>query len=324
MGHTITMGTRTLGIALLLISVALLFRGAGARANELGGAAPVEGIAGGSTFSLLSYNVHGLFPLAAKDDPRDRMPTIGWLANPYQVILFQEDFEYHHVLAEQLEDSIGYRGNGMGWDPRRLLAKAFLAPVAIFLPHFSPPYGDGVTTWAEKEFAPSDVAREPYSVCHGWFGANGDCWARKGFLRVRIHPPGGGEIDVYNTHLEAGPTERSMEVRRIQLDALAEGIERLSPDRAVIVSGDLNLAFIRPTDRDMILGFRERLGLKDSGAGPQIPIWRERGHVLYRSGTTTRLTTEDSGEALEFVSRERTLSDHPAFRVTFRVEQVAP
>ncbi len=319
-----TSSCQRLALGLLLAAGAVHSLAALARADVVGDVAPVEEIAGGDTFSFLSYNVHGLFPLAAKDDPRDRMPTIGWLANSYQVILFQEDFEYHHILAEQLEDSIGYRGNGMGWDPRRVLAKAFLSPVAIFLPHFSPPYGDGVTTWAEKPFAPSDVVREPYSDCHGWFGANGDCWARKGFLRVRIHRPGGGEIDLYNTHLEAGPTEPSVKVRRQQLEELAEAIERLSPDRAIIVAGDLNISFIRPGDREMMVAFRARLGLHDSGAGPQIPIWRERGFVLYRSGANTRLSVEDSGEALEFVSRERTLSDHPGFRVTFRVEEASP
>ena len=285
---------------------------------------PVEGIAAGTTFTLLNYNVHGLFRMAAKDDPRDRMPTIGWLANQYQVILFQEDFEYHHILAEQLEDSVGYRGNGMGWDPRRVAVKAFLSPVAIFLPHFSPPYGDGVSTFAEKPFELSDVVREPYAECNGWFGENGDCWARKGFLRVRLRVPGGGEIDVYNTHLEAGPSERSVAVRSGQLDELAEAIERLSAERAVIVSGDFNVSFIRPGDRDMKLAFRERLGLTDSGAGPELPFWRERDFIVYRSGPRTRLSVEDAGEATEFVARHRALSDHAALFVRFRAEEVSP
>ena len=85
----------------------------------------------GSVVSVLSYNIHGLFPLIAKDDPRDRMPTIGWLANRYDVVLFQEDFEYHHVLRDQMKGMVGVRGNGMGWDPRRVGAKLLLAPVAI-------------------------------------------------------------------------------------------------------------------------------------------------------------------------------------------------
>lgn len=277
-----------------------------------------------SSFTLLSYNVHGLFPLAAKDDPRDRMPTIGWLANKYDVILFQEDFEYHGVLGEQLEDSVGARGNGMGWDPRRVLAKLLLSPVAILVPHFSAPYGDGVSTWAERPIALGTVTREPYSECNGWFGENGDCWARKGFLHVRLRLPNAAEVDVYNTHLEAGPSESSVAARRSQLEELAAGIERLSMDRAVVVAGDFNVAFIRPGDREMMSIFRERLGLGDSGAGPELPFWRERDFVLYRSGAQTRLVVEEAGEATEFVGRQRALSDHAALRVRFRAEAVAP
>jgi len=275
------------------------------------------------TLSLLSYNVHGLFALAAKDRPRDRMPTIGWLANKYDVVLYQEDFEYHHILAEQMENSVGYRGNGMGWDPRRVAAKAFLSPVAVFLPHFSPPYGDGVSTFADEAFAPTDVAREPYAECNGWFGQNGDCWARKGFLCVRLHTPGGGAIDVYNTHLEAGPSERSVAARSSQLEELAEAVERISAGRAVIVAGDFNIAMIRTGDRPVKLRFRERLGLEDSGAGAELPFWRERDFVLFRSGAGTKLSVEESGEAVEFVSRGRALSDHPALYARFRVEVVA-
>ncbi len=42
-----------------------------------------------ASISVLSYNVNGLFRWAVRDDPRDRMPTIGWLADRYDVVLFQ-------------------------------------------------------------------------------------------------------------------------------------------------------------------------------------------------------------------------------------------
>jgi endonuclease/exonuclease/phosphatase family metal-dependent hydrolase len=289
-------------------------------AFQVGAAAVADDTRTDRAFTVLSYNVHGLFPLAAKDDPRDRMPTIGWLANRYDVVLFQEDFEYDRVLAQQMQESTGYRGNGMGLDPRRVAVKLLLFPVAIFLPHFSPPYGAGISTYVDDAFAvDADVTRHPYAACNGWFGANGDCWARKGFLRVRLVGPEGAEIDVYNTHLEAGPSPRSVATRRGQLDELAAGIERLSPGRAVIVAGDFNTAYIRPGDRDMKLAFRERLSLLDSGAGPQLPFWRERDFILYRSGEGAALSVENAGEAVEFVNRGRALSDHPALYTRFRL-----
>jgi len=305
----------------LLIAVSLLqLSGSAALAAE-----PSEA-AGGHTFTMLVYNVHGLFPLIAKDDPRNRMPTIGWLSNRYPVVLLQKDFEYHNILAAQLEDSVGYRGNGMGWDPRLVLAKILISPVAIFLPHFSPPYGAGVTTFAEKPIEITEVERVRYARCNGWFGANGDCWARKGFLMTRLRFPDGAEVDFYNTHLEAGPTPRSVSVRSSQFVEIGDGIERLSPGRAVIAAGDFNVAFIRPGDRDMMMDFRERVQLDDTGAAPELPLWRERGFVLYRSGDKTRLTVEASGEAKEFVSENgsRALSDHAGLWVRVRAEAVAP
>ena len=274
----------------------------------------------GSVINVLSYNIHGLFPLAAKDDPRDRMPTIGWLANRYDVVLFQEDFEYHHVLRDQMHGKVGIRGNGMGWDPRRVGAKLLLAPVAIWLPHFSPPYGAGVSIFVRDSLQiPDDFDREPYDFCFGWFGANGDCWALKGFLRVPIRTPDGAEIDFYSTHLEAGPTSESVEVRGLQLDVLADFIDARKTTRAVIVAGDFNSSFNRPGDGKNVMAFRRRLNLADSGAGPELPYWRERNFILYRNGASATLTVEQAGEAKEMVQGRRALSDHAALFARFRV-----
>jgi endonuclease/exonuclease/phosphatase family metal-dependent hydrolase len=274
----------------------------------------------GTEISVLCYNIHGLFPLAAKDDPRDRMPTIGWLANRYDVVMFQEDFEYHHVIRSQMPGAIGIRGNGMGWDPRRVLAKLLISPVSIFLPHFSPPYGAGISIFVREPLAVADdFDREPFDVCHGWFGSTGDCWARKGYQRVGIRTSEGAEIDLYNTHLEAGPSERSVEIRGQQLDTLARAIEARPKTRAVIVAGDFNSAFNRVGDREKIVEFRRRLELHDSGAGPELPYWRERDYILYRDGTDTALHAAQAGEAQEFVERDRALSDHPALYARFRV-----
>lgn len=274
----------------------------------------------GTAISVLSYNIHGLFPLVAKDDPRDRMPTIGWLANRYEVAMFQEDFEYHHVIRDQMPGAVGVRGNGMGWDPRRVFAKLLISPVSIFLPHFSPPYGAGISIFVRESLAiVEDVDREPYGLCRGWFGATADCWALKGYQRVGIRTPEGAEIDLYNTHLEAGASEYAAQIRGQQLDILASAIEARPKMRAVIIGADFNSAFNRVSDRDTLMRFRRRLELRDSGAGPELSYWRERDYILYRDGTATALRVEQAGEGLEFVERDRALSDHPAIYARFRI-----
>ncbi len=276
-----------------------------------------------SLLSVLSYNVHGVSRFLAKDNPRDRSPTIGWLASRYDLVLLQEDFEYYDLIAGQMPGRATFRGNGMGRDPRRVAAKAVLFPAAFLLPRFSPPYGAGLTTLVDAaKLEASDVERQPYTACSGWVRRQGNCWAAKGFLRVRIRLPNGAAVEVYNTHLAAGSGERSQAVRRQQLDELAAGIERLSGESAVIAAGDFNCAFGRPGDGDMLMSFRERVGLDDSGAGPELPVWRERDYVLYRGGPGVALTIDEAGEADEFISDRRALSDHPALFVRFRARAV--
>jgi len=274
--------------------------------------------------SVLSYNVHGIFPLAAKDDPRDRMPTIGWLAHKYDVVLLQEDFEFHGKLKQQLRgDAVGYRGNSVWRSPHLAITKVLTFPLLAWIPSLSIPYGAGVSTFVDKDLhVPDSAVREAYGSCHGWLNYANDCWGAKGYLRVRIRTPEGAEVDVYNTHLEAGGHEGDAAVRREQMDVLVEGIERLSAGRAVIVAGDLNTDYIRPDDRDMVRDFRNRTGLLDSGAAPELSRWRERDFIFYRSGAGARLELESAGEALEFAGRQRALSDHAALYANFRIEPV--
>jgi hypothetical protein len=278
---------------------------------------------GESLVSVLSYNVHGLSPVIARDNPRDRIETIGSLATTYDVVLFQEDFEYHGVIRRRLEGSIGVAGNGVVLDPARLVAKILLAPVSVFLSHFSAPYGAGLSSFVRSALAlPGDADREPYGVCDGWFGARFDCWASKGYLRVGIRTADDMTVDVYNTHLDAGRGQQSVRTRRRQLRLLASAIERESGDRAIIVGGDFNLVFDRPGDGEVMTEFRERLNLRDSGAGPELSRWRQHDYILYRSGVNAQISVEQAGEALEFVDGDHALSDHPAVYGRFRVSTV--
>ena len=137
----------------------------------------------------------------------------------------------------------------MSWDPRLVFAKLLISPVSIFLPHFSPPYGAGISIFVRESLAiADDVDSEPFGLCRGWFGATGDCWASKGYQRVGIRTPDGAEVDLYNTHLEAGPSEHAAQIRGQQLELIARAIEARPKTRAVIVGGDFNIA---PADRDL-------------------------------------------------------------------------
>jgi hypothetical protein len=273
---------------------------------------------------VLSYNVHGLSWIAARSDPAGRSAAIGWLARHYDVALFQEDFETARAIAAQLPGWTVVPGNQLRLDPRLIVAKLVLLPLSLALPGFSPPYGSGLTTAlaAPLDVVAEGVRRQAYATCDGWFGNRNDCWASKGFLRVRMVTDEGIEIDVYNTHLDSGSSPGSVASRRAQLEELARAIEEDSPGRPLILGGDLNLASDRAGDREDLAGFRARLGLAETGAGPEHRGWRGYDHLWIRDGEGVRISVRDAGEDLRFVSGDRALSDHPAIFADLACEPI--
>ena len=273
-----------------------------------------------SAFTVLTYNVRGL--PRGFSFPRTRFPEIARLARKYDLVLTQEVFGAAGIFVRQLQNKYSVRGVGVRADPPNVLLKIALLPFTFFVPDFWPPLGSGLYTFVGEPLLangkPSRVDTEMYRECHGVFGAGMDCFARKGYLRTGI-AAGGIEIDVYNTHLDAGNDPGSRRARLAQLLELACAIDAAGSERPLIVAGDLNLSYALPGDREVITLFREHLGLADSGAGPEHPHWRERDYILYRDGAAARLRSARSGEDGEFVRDGYALSDHPALFAEFRL-----
>ena len=148
-------------------------------------------------------------------------------------------------------------------------------------------------------------------------------------------------VDVYNTHLEAGNSNRDLKIRWEQVRSLARAIEGHSPD-AVIVAGDLNSNIEggdRGDDFAPVQGLLEGLELEDTLARPGLGTeWKTVDYILYRSGPTTQLEVVPAeraeaiygpepcgvrgrarGEDDCFADRRgRALSDHPALFANFR------
>jgi endonuclease/exonuclease/phosphatase family metal-dependent hydrolase len=265
--------------------------------------------------------VHGLSWVFAKDNPQDRSITVGWLANRYDVVLLQEDFEYHDEIGKQMTGVSAVRGNRMRADPRLLFTKLVLLPFEVLLPDFSFPYGSGLSAFVSKRTATVvDTRRHRFDDCSGWFDRSSDCWATKGVLMVRLRFENGAEIDVYTTHLDAGQSPSAMKVREDQLADLIALIAGESLGRAVIVAGDFNTALDRMENVEAMRAFKQGTGLVDVGAGPDLPQWRRRDFIFARDGDTVTVKLTASGEALEFVNRNRALSDHPATYARFEVQ----
>jgi endonuclease/exonuclease/phosphatase family metal-dependent hydrolase len=287
----------------------------------LGLAAPAPAETPRSTaFSVLTYNVRGL--PRGFSFPRSRFPEIARLARKYDLVLTQEVFGAAGIFVRQLQDKYAVQGVGVRADPPNVLLKIALLPFTFFVPDFWPPFGSGLDTFVGARLLsdgkPSRVETRTYRECHGVLGAGMDCFAHKGWLRTGV-TAGGIDVDVYNTHLDAGQDEGSRKARLAQLLELACTIDAGGGERPLIVAGDLNLSYAFAGDREAIEIFREHLGLADSGAGPEHPHWRERDYILYRDGAAARLESARSGEDGDFVRDGYALSDHPALFAEFRV-----
>ena len=254
--------------------------------------------------SVLTYNVHGLPSWVAGDSPTTRMPLVSELINAYDIALIQEDFFHPELLRQSAKHAVVAEGN---------ISRFSSARVFGFLK------GSGLTSFVD--FPRDQIATivpEPYATCSGWIAAGNDCWATKGLLIVRLRIAPDSELDVVQTHLDAGRSLEDRKVRARQLDQLRAKLMNFSTDRALIVAGDLNLRRDDLDDVALVAEFADFLELEDTGArgGEQ---WSPLDYILYRSGKGLGLEVMEAGEALEFAFEGEPLSDHPALFTRFRL-----
>ena len=253
--------------------------------------------------SVLTYNTHGLPSWLAEDEPEKRTPLISKRLGAYDLVLLQEDWAYHDELVADAGPRVVLRGNGARW---------------LYWPSFG---GSGLTALVK---APRDrvtqVVRESYDECAGWFSGRNDCLVAKGFLRFRLGLPDGRSLDVYQTHLESGSSPEDVRVRQTQLDHLARRVETLSAGQPVVLAGDFNLNWAREGSRAALEAFVARLGLRDTGAaGGRRWRWKRIDYIFVRSSPSLQIEVVEAGEDTDFAHDGRALSDHPALFTRLRL-----
>lgn len=249
--------------------------------------------------AVLTYNIHGLPAWIARDDPPARIPLILEAAAAYDVVLLQEDFAHHDVVDANAKHPHLFRGNE-AWAP--LLEGAGLSILSRFESHEAP-------------------ILDAYGVCHGYLTAANDCLGNKGFLMVRLGLPNGTQLDVWDTHLDAGASDGDHRTRAAQLEMLATAIESQSAGRAVLVGGDLNLEWDVARDHALLERLRDRVGLTIAAQTPAGGWKSHLDYLLIRDGRDTVIRRIDGGKDERIVDRERRpLSDHPAIFARLRIE----
>jgi endonuclease/exonuclease/phosphatase family metal-dependent hydrolase len=254
---------------------------------------------GALLLTVLSYNVHGLSDWIVDDDPATRMPEISARLNAYDVALVQESWSYFDALAAQATHAVVERSGSV--DAGTL-------------------FQTGLASFARPSLRA--VTRGSLGACAGWLDRANDCFADKGFLRVRLALANGAELDFWNLHLDAGGDATDRAARDAQLRRLRDRVQKLSGNGALVIAGDFNLHFDEPADRALLERFTRELSLSDSGARSAAdgPFAEKRiDYILYRSGAGATLEIESAGEAREFSDGPTPKSDHPALFARLRV-----
>ena len=249
---------------------------------------PAEG-----SFSVLTYNVHGLPSAITGDDTEARIGAIAPLLNAFDLVGLQEDFidSNHIVLEENSTHSTQIRFNEVFDDSRF--------------------YGSGLAVFAP--FAEEDRVHQHYGSCNGTLDAASDCLASKGFQAIRLILDAELSIDVYNPHLEAGGSPEDDEVRAGQVHQLISSLTTWSADRAVVFTGDFNLHADDPEDSSLLDELTGEAELRDSCIEVNCPEPNHIDRIFVRSGRAVELNPTDWTVEEDFNDEDGlALSDHPA------------
>jgi hypothetical protein len=226
------------------------------------------------------------------------MPQIASLLEDFAVVGLQEDFvaEYHALLVDTSHETEEW------FD-------------AVKLTDPPPVMGSGLSMLA-RDIEVVDYFEQHYASCYGLLDGSSDCLASKGFqvLRVRL---GGEELDLYNTHHEAGGGDADNAAREAQVQEVIDSIADRSEGRAVLFMGDTNLRWSDPEDVAGLQLYAEA-GLLDACDLVDCPETDHIDRFLMRDSDTLTITATRWWRDERFVDADADdLSDHPAIAATF-------
>lgn len=285
------------------------------------------------TFDVLSLNTFGL-PKPLGKDIAERHSRIGRSIASYEVVGFQETFsrDSKHLAQGAALTGLSYHVH----EPsnRRLLTS-------------------GLSTFSQYEIVESGF--KPFV-----FGSHADALAEKGVSFSRIRVPGGGMIDVYNTHFQAAKDKadgaldklwlKSMaqlfpgydmprdDIRAHDAQVLIDYVKANDAGHPVIILGDFNTREDQPVYRQL----REALGLQDAfrESHPDDPGYTSDGltnpykdnpearkrvdYIFYRPGQNMDLQVLSAKLAFDQAVDGMFVSDHYGVETRFQLTPKQP
>ena len=247
--------------------------------------------------SFLTYNVHGLPEQITGDNTSERISSIGPLLNQFDVVGLQEIFddEDHQTLVANSTHQTHLRFSEKIEDSRF--------------------YGSGLSIFANGVV--DKFQHEHYEDCNGITDASGDCLASKGFQLARIKLQEDFEIDVLNTHLEAGGGEEDHQIRISQVEHIITTCSDWSSNRPLLFLGDTNLHPSDSTEAQLIEELMEALNLQDSCEQVDCGEINHIDRILYRSSSELQISISQWQNEPNFYDENNIpLSDHLAISVS--------
>lgn len=295
-----------------MISARILWTGAlfcalalGAHAGSESAPLPPGSSPTAGRFTALSYNVYGLPWFLTRDATLARLRRIAPRLGAYDVVALQEDFldDGHALLVGASNHATRLRFATAG--PGRV-------------------YGSGLTLLARARMLTHH--HEPYRHCNGRLNGSSDCFATKGLQMVRLRLAPGAEVDVYNSHLEAGRGPADVAARAGNVAQIIAAMRMLSAGRAIVFLGDTNLRPGDPGDRPLIRDWTQQLSLRDACAELRCPEPGLVDRVYLRDGARLRLTVDSwSDESRAFLDDDGVpLSDHRPIVVGIAWQRLGP
>lgn len=230
-------------------------------------------------FSIATLNVDGLPQKLVVVNVNPDGPGNGGTARigkyllkkGYDLVMLQEDFNYHDVLSVFLEDEYKmdeWTGDvdvvGRTIDYLHLQNHRFEC--------------DGLMACWKNDLTVTPVARTPWQQSFGKFSHAFDEMVTKGFRRYEVTLRSGARIVVYNMHMDASDSRdvaderdaKDKDARVAQWTQLREDVLQHLDSRPIIIVGDMNSLYTRDDVKGVFIDV-----INGTGRGTVADVWME-------------------------------------------------
>ena len=233
----------------------------------------------GEQFSIATLNVDGLpqkilMVKVNADGPGDGgTARIGkyLLKKGYDLLMLQEDFNYHDVLSVMLEDD--YRLDE--WTGDVDVVDHTIDYLHLQNHRFE---CDGLMGCWKNDLTVTPAARTPWQQNFGKFSHALDEMVTKGFRRYEVTLRSGARIVVYNMHMDASDSRdvaderdaKDKDARVAQWTQLREDVLQHLDSRPIIIVGDMNSLYTRDDVKGVFIDV-----INGTGRGTVADVWME-------------------------------------------------